>query len=197
MNFRNWFLAVCLVTMGAAGPVGAQDSGGSAPRVAAGQVQEYRLNPGDGIVIQVFEEPDLDAKVQLSENGKATLPLVGEVSLSGLGVKAAATLIEAAYRKGYLVKPTVTVTVTEKKRERFNLIGQVAKPNAYYFPESGTLTLLDAIGLAGGFTRMANQKVVVTRASGTVVKIDASNRAEALRFRLLPGDTVDCRERGF
>ena len=184
-----------MLTVVAAGRVAAQEAKES-PVVGA-QVQEYRLNAGDGIVVQVFEEPDLDAKVKLSENGRATLPLIGEVVLNGMGVKAAASAIEAAYRKGYLVKPAVTVTVTEKKRERFNLIGQVAKPNAYYFPESGSLTLLDAIGLAGGFTRMANQKVVVTRASGSVVKVDASDRTEALKFRLLPGDTVDCRERGF
>jgi polysaccharide export outer membrane protein len=195
MNVRNLFLAVGMLTVLAAGRLAAQEAVGG-PVVGA-QVQEYRLNAGDGIVVQVFEEPDLDAKVKLSENGRATLPLIGEVVLSGMGVKAAASAIEAAYRKGYLVKPTVTVTVTEKKRERFNLMGQVAKPNAYYFPESGSLTLLDAIGLAGGFTRMANQKVVVTRASGAVVKIDASDRTEALKFRLLPGDTVDCRERGF
>jgi protein involved in polysaccharide export with SLBB domain len=195
MDVRNCFLAVGMLTVVAAGRVAAQEATES-PVVGA-QVQEYRLNAGDGIVVQVFEEPDLDAKVRLSENGRATLPLIGELVLSGMGVKAAATAIEAAYRKGYLVKPAVTVTVTEKKRERFNLIGQVAKPNAYYFPDSGSLTLLDAIGLAGGFTRMANQKVVVTRASGSVVKIDASDRTEALKFRLLPGDTVDCRERGF
>ena len=195
MDVRNCFWAVAMLTVVAAGRVAAQEAKES-PVVGA-QVQEYRLNAGDGIVVQVFEEPDLDAKVKLSENGRATLPLIGEVVLSGMGVKAAASAIEAAYRKGYLVKPAVTVTVTEKKRERFNLIGQVAKPNAYYFPESGSLTLLDAIGLAGGFTRMANQKVVVTRASGSVVKVDASDRTEALKFRLLPGDTVDCRERGF
>lgn len=194
MDFRNWYLAIGMLTLSCAGQAWAQE-----PRegAVAAAVQEYRLNPGDSVVVQVFEEPDLDAKVKLSENGRATLPLIGEVALSGMGVKAAASAIEAAYRKGYLVKPAVTVTVTEKKRERFNLIGQVAKPNAYYFPESGSLTLLDAIGLAGGFTRMANQKVVVTRASGSVVKIDASDRTEALKFRLLPGDTVDCRERGF
>jgi polysaccharide export outer membrane protein len=195
MDFRNWYLAIGMLTLSCAGRVAAQEPREVAAPAAA--VQEYRLNPGDSVVVQVFEEPDLDAKVKLSENGRATLPLIGEVALSGMGVKAAASAIEAAYRKGYLVKPAVTVTVTDKKRERFNLIGQVAKPNAYYFPDSGSLTLLDAIGLAGGFTRMANQKVVVTRASGAVVKIDASDRTEALKFRLLPGDTVDCRERGF
>jgi polysaccharide export outer membrane protein len=196
MDFRNWFLAVGLLTVIGAGSIAAQEGAGTEPAVRA--VEEYRMSPGDVVAVQVFEEPELEVgKVRLSENGKATLPLIGEVALSGLGVKAAAGVIEAAYRKGYLVKPAVTVTVLEKKRERFNLIGQVAKPNAYYFPESGTLTLLDAIGLAGGFTRMANQKVVVTRSSGAVVKIDAANRNEALKFRLLPGDTVDCRERGF
>jgi len=195
MDVRNCFWAVGMLAVVAAGRLAAQQA--TELPVVGAQVQEYRLNAGDGIVVQVFEEPDLDAKVKLSENGRATLPLIGELVLSGMGVKAAAAAIESAYREGYLVKPAVTVTVTEKKRERFNLIGQVAKPNAYYFPESGTLTLLDAIGLAGGFTRMANQKVVVTRASGSVVKIDASDRTEALKFRLLPGDTVDCRERGF
>ncbi len=158
---------------------------------------DYVLKPSDLIEVRVFQEPELDAKVRLAPDGTVTLPLVGELTVSGSSVKGAAAAIEAALRRGFLVKPVVTVTVLEKTRERFNLEGAVGRPGPYYFPESGELTLLDAISQAGGFTRLANSKVVITRKSGSVIKVDAADRREAQRIRISPGDHIEAKERLF
>ena len=168
-----------------------------AAAVPAATPADYRLAAGDVIDVQVFEEPELHAAPRIAADGTATLQLVGDVKLAGLTLKGAAAAIEAAYRDGYLVKPSVTVVVLDRKRERFTLMGQVARPGAYYFPASGELTLLDAIGLAGGFTRLANEKVEITRANGSVLKLDAGNHTEAQKVKLLPGDTVKVIERRF
>lgn len=158
---------------------------------------DYVLKPSDLIEVRVFQEPELDARARLAPDGKVSLPLIGEVAVSGSSVKGAAAIIEAALRRGFLVKPVVTVTVLEKTRERFNLEGAVGRPGPYYFPESGELTLLDAISQAGGFTRLANSKVVITRKSGSVLKVDAADRREAQRIRILPGDHIEAKERIF
>ncbi|MEN9285325.1 MAG: hypothetical protein RLZZ179_2818 [Verrucomicrobiota bacterium] len=158
---------------------------------------DYVLKPSDLIEVRVFQEPELDARARLAPDGKVSLPLIGEVAVSGSSVKGAAAIIEAALRRGFLVKPVVTVTVLEKTRERFNLEGAVGRPGPYYFPESGELTLLDAISQAGGFTRLANSKVVITRKSGSVLKVDAADRREAQRVRILPGDHIEAKERIF
>lgn len=158
---------------------------------------DYVLKPSDLIEVRVFQEPELDTRARLAPDGKVSLPLVGEVAVSGSSVKGAAAIIEAALRRGFLVKPVVTVTVLEKTRERFNLEGAVGRPGPYYFPESGELTLLDAISQAGGFTRLANSKVVITRKSGSVLKVDAADRREAQRVRILPGDHIEAKERIF
>jgi polysaccharide export outer membrane protein len=158
---------------------------------------DYVLKPSDLIEVRVFQEPELDARARLAPDGKVSLPLIGEIAVSGSSVKGAAAIIEAALRRGFLVKPVVTVTVLEKTRERFNLEGAVGRPGPYYVPESGELTLLDAISQAGGFTRLANSKVVITRKSGSVLKVDAADRREAQRIRILPGDHIEAKERIF
>ena len=158
---------------------------------------DYVLKPSDLIEVRVFQEPELDARARLAPDGKVSLPLIGEVAVGGSSVKGAAAIIEAALRRGFLVKPVVTVTVLEKTRERFNLEGAVGRPGPYYFPESGELSLLDAISQAGGFTRLANSKVVITRKSGSVLKVDAADRREAQRVRILPGDHIEAKERIF
>jgi protein involved in polysaccharide export with SLBB domain len=158
---------------------------------------DYVLKPSDLIEVRVFQEPELDARARLGPDGKVSLPLIGEIAVSGSSVKGAAAIIEAALRRGFLVKPVVTVTVLEKTRERFNLEGAVGRPGPYYFPESGELTLLDAISQAGGFTRLANSKVVITRKSGSVLKVDAADRREAQRVRIFPGDHIEAKERIF
>lgn len=158
---------------------------------------DYVLKPSDLIEVRVFQEPELDARARLAADGKVSLPLIGEVALGGSSVKGAAAIIEAALRRGFLVKPVVTVTVLEKTRERFNLEGAVGRPGPYYFPESGELSLLDAISQAGGFTRLANSKVVITRKTGAVLKVDAADRREAQRIRIFPGDNIEAKERLF
>jgi protein involved in polysaccharide export with SLBB domain len=196
------FLVSATLAMGQARPPAVpspseMDAPAPAAPLSSSSKLDYVLKPSDLIEVRVFQEPELDAKVRLAPDGTVTLPLVGELTVSGSSVKGAAAAIEAALRRGFLVKPVVTVTVLEKTRERFNLEGAVGRPGPYYFPESGELTLLDAISQAGGFTRLANSKVVITRKSGSVIKVDAADRREAQRIRISPGDHIEAKERLF
>ncbi len=196
------FLVAATLTTGQETPAPApppEETRAPAPATAAPASTrlDYVLKPTDLVEIRVFQEPELDTRARLAADGKVSMPLIGEVAVGGSTVKGAAALIEAALRRGFLVKPVVTVTVLEKTRERFNIEGSVGRPGPYYFPESGELTLLDAISQAGGFTRLANSKVVITRKSGAIVKVDAADRREAQRIRIFPGDHIEAKERIF
>jgi polysaccharide export outer membrane protein len=60
--------------------------------------------------------------------------------------------------RSYISEPEVTVMVQQINSEKFNILGQVAKPGSY--PLTNSATVLDAIAVAGGFRDFAKQKAI-------------------------------------
>lgn len=170
------------------------------PERAGADTSNHRLAAGDSIEVRVFQEPDLDAKVTLSKDGRAALPLVGEVALARLTTTQAAAAIAESYKRGYLKNPQVTVSIADYARQRFTILGAVNKPGSYFFPTGETLTLLQVIGMAGGYTRAANPARVSVQRGGTrgrVIEVDAKKLARAGEgppFRVEPGDIITVAE---
>ena len=59
---------------------------------------DYRLGPGDGIRITVFQNADLTLETRVSESGIITYPLIGTVKIGGLTPSAAEQVIAAALK---------------------------------------------------------------------------------------------------
>jgi polysaccharide export outer membrane protein len=126
---------------------------------------DYTLQASDLIKVQVFQEPDLDRDVRLSQEYTVTLPLIGTINLKGMTVREAGELIRDLYNRDYLVNPQVSVIVLEYAARTVNVLGAVNKPGAVDFPPEQPMTFLDAIAKAGGFSRLADRsKVKLTRA---------------------------------
>jgi polysaccharide export outer membrane protein len=64
----------------------------------------------------------------------------------------------AGGRTNSITNPQVTVIVQEINSEKFNILGQVAKPGAYSLTH--VTTVLDAIAGAGGFRDFAKQRAI-------------------------------------
>jgi polysaccharide export outer membrane protein len=107
------------------------------------------------------------------------------------------------FGKDYLVNPQVTLTVTEYAKRRFTVLGQVQKPGTYDIPSEESVTVLQAIAMAGGFNRLAVQgKVTVTRTLGgkRTFNVDVKSTANdpgTKPFEILPDDTIIVSERVF
>jgi polysaccharide biosynthesis/export protein len=167
----------------------------------------YLLKPGDEIKMTVYREDDLSSTTKLDKDGSVVFPLIGEVNVGGMTIKAARALITGLYEKDYLVKPQVNLMYTPKELEagRFTVLGRVTTPGAITMPKGvEKIQLLEAIAMAGGFTRYANRNSVrVKRREATgekVYKIDAKKLAEepeTLPFFILPGDNIEVPERVF
>ena len=147
--------------------------------------------------ISVFQEPDLLTKTRISQSGSITFPLIGEVKIGGLTPEAAAQSIRTQLAKDYIINPQVTVTVTEYSKRRFTVLGQVQKPGAYEMPDREAVSLLQAIGTAGGYTRIADAgdiRVKRTEAGRDVIyKLNAKNIANGKDpngFVVLSGDII-------
>ncbi len=131
----------------------------------------YPIAPGDIIRVTVFQEDDLKSLLRVSQEGDITFPLVGIIPVKGLSTAQAAQAIAARLRRGYLINPQVTVTVMEFAKHRFTVLGEVQKPGAYDLPDQQHVSLLQAIGMAGGYTNIADpRKVTLIR------KIDGRQR---------------------
>jgi len=163
----------------------------------------YHISPNDTIRVKVYQEDDLTTDLRISRDGSTTFPLLGTINLGGKTVDEATTQIRELLAKDYLVNPQVTITVTEYAKRRFTVLGQVGKPGIYDFPNEEGMTLLQAIGMAGGFTRLARSgKVTITRSAGgkktfTVDVKANTNDPGTKQFDVLPDDTISVDERTF
>jgi polysaccharide export outer membrane protein len=117
--------------------------------------QEYRLGPDDELQITVFREEDLDRTVQVSPDGNISYPLLGNVQAGGLTITELEKNMAEGFKK-YLKNPQVNVLI--KEYPKFTVTGQVEKPGSY--PLKGETTVLEAIGIAGGFSKYASQNSV-------------------------------------
>lgn len=141
--FFAWLLAVAL--MSAAGISNAAD---------------VLLGPGDVLKVSVYGNPDLGLETRVSEAGKITFPLIGEVIVGGLSSSAAEKKIaDLLERGGFLRKAQVNIIVTLLQSQQVSVLGQVNRPGRY--PIESKRDLMDVLALAGGIS--ADGGDVVTR----------------------------------
>ena len=171
--------------------------------VGAGLAQEanYVLAPNDLVSVTVFQEDDLATKARVGNDGTISVPLIGSVRVGGKSVDEAAQMIRGRLAKGYLVNPQVNVGVVEFAKRLVTVLGQVTKGGTFEFTNQGPLSLLQAIGLAGGYSKTANPaKIIVKRrvnGKEVVMQVNGKELAgkkDAVPFEVLPGDTITVSE---
>lgn len=164
---------------------------------------DYLLRPFDVIHVVVFQEPDLERQVPLSQQCTVTLPLIGTVDLKGKTVLDAQKMIRDLYDRDYLVNPQITLTVFSYSTQSVNVLGSVEKAGPVIIPPDRGLKLLDAITEAGGFNRLADRKhVKLTRTDSdgktTTYEINADNIIQSTAddpWTLQRGDVIFVPER--
>jgi protein involved in polysaccharide export with SLBB domain len=153
------------------------------------QPVEYRLGPGDQLRITVFNEAELTGQFVVGSQGTISYPLVGDVHAAGLTItEFTASLREALLE--FIRQPNVSVEVANYRP--FFILGEVQRPGTY--PYSASLTVLNAVATAGGFTYRANRGRVFIRHAN-----EQEERSYPLTIAtpVLPGDTVRIGERLF
>jgi polysaccharide export outer membrane protein len=177
-----------------------------AARPASPQPSEtYRLRPKDVVHVMVFEEDDLNTTGRIDNDGNIFFPMLGQATIGGQTVQQATATMESLLHK-YLVHPQVSIEIVSYAKEHFTILGQVNKPGIFDFPDEGSLNLLEALGMAGGYTKIANaSKITIKRyTSGTetLIKVDGKKlmnpRYAAMPvFQVQPGDTINVGEAVF
>ena len=191
------WLGVALLTS----PVAAQSpspNGGAtvAPLPAVVASSDYRLMPGDKLRVEVYKDAQLSQSLQVRPDGKVTLPLLGDIVATEL------TPIQLRDRittqlKEYVTNPVVTVIVVEASPAMVYVMGEVAQPGS--IPMRGSMTVLQALAMAGGFREFANTKDIriLRKAPGKTDTVNtitfnynAAIKGNSPPVFLLPGDMV-------
>jgi protein involved in polysaccharide export with SLBB domain len=165
-----------------------------APMSAVSAPSGYVLTANDQVGVEVFGEDDLRTAGRLNSEGNLSVPLIGSVHLAGLTLPQAASKLTELFERDYLVNPRVNVFLLGYAKRRFTMLGQINRPGSYEMPDGSPegVDLLEAIAMAGGYTRIAAPERITVKRSGQVVKVNGKRLAHGSRenFSVLPGDTV-------
>ncbi len=158
---------------------------------------QYVLRQGDVVEVKVYQEEDLTSLSRIDRDGAITMPLLGSVKVGSNSVEAATVLIRDLLAKDYLVNPQVTMNVREFAKRRYTVLGQVQRPGTFEMPADDSVSLLQAIATAGGYTRIGNpRKITVQRRIGAenqLLQLDAEAMAVDKKQKpaeILPDDVI-------
>jgi polysaccharide export outer membrane protein len=159
----------------------------------AARVQANTLGPGDLVEVRVFQEPDSSGIWRVSPEGTIDYPLCGKVALAGRTSSTAADALRECLAR-YLRRPQVSVLIREYNSKKIFVFGEVQKPGT--FPYDGEMSIIQAITLAGGFTKTAAQnntnvtRLVDGQERKIRVPVEDIGVGRERNFLLQPGDIV-------
>jgi len=165
---------------------------------------QYKICAGDKVGVRVYGESGLDGSFTIRKDGTIKYPLLGSVKLEGLTRKEAEDKVYGLLEKDYLVDPLIYLTLEDYSQQQIYVLGCVARPGPFGFPEGREITLLQLITQVGGLTRLASVggvRIIRTNEEGKKVAINPrlndimNGRRDDIKLQ--PNDTIVVPERLF
>jgi polysaccharide export outer membrane protein len=160
------------------------------PRLSEISLDDYRLDSGDRLRVNVFGQADLTGEFGVDGAGLVGLPLIDPVPARGKTTQEFATAVEAELGRMLLRNPSVSVEVTQYRP--FFILGEVNRPGQY--PYVNGMTVKTAAAIAGGFTYRASTAGVTISRKLNDGKLEGDAPIDA---PVMPGDTITVAERIF
>jgi polysaccharide export outer membrane protein len=123
--------------------------------------EDYLINPGDVIDIQVDRAPELSGTRRVSASGAIKMAYLGSIKAQGVTADELASFIANGLSDRYLKNPRVTVTIAQMNSHTFFIQGAINRPGAYQI--EGRPSLLTLIALAGGLTENYGSTAFIIR----------------------------------
>ncbi|HZR34920.1 MAG TPA: SLBB domain-containing protein [Nevskia sp.] len=121
-----------------------------------------KLGPGDAVAVQVYGRPEMSTTTYVADNGSISVPLAGAVQVGGLSPAEAGEAVAKALRDGqYLLRPQVTVTLSQFRSQQISVLGEVKTPGRY--PLESRTSVIDLLAQAGGETENGADVIYVLR----------------------------------
>jgi polysaccharide biosynthesis/export protein len=194
---------VVMLSLGAIGPLAGCGGPGIGNAIAVDKFpdpsetapDDYVINAGDTLAIQVWEQPNLSGSQPVRPDGKISLPLINDIQAAGkTPIKLKADLEGAL--KSMVLNPQVTVGVLNPKLPTISVMGEVGRQGAVDLAPG--MGVAQAIAAAGGLTTFAHkdrifvQRKTADKTVSILFSYDAllEGTGKASQFKLRPGDTI-------
>ena len=178
----KWSVIVALLSLGMIGS--------EALIVQAQERNNGRVTPGDQIRIRAWMAETMDGQYDVDERGEVILPRLGRVKVGGLTASEVRDSLQAAYAE-FLRGGLVDVRVLR----RVGVGGEVSRPTLYWVDP--TISLRDAIALAGGITTEGDRSNVVLIREGARIRIDLDDTSSDSPTPLFSGDQLVVARKGW
>ena len=162
--------------------------------VCFGQTESLLIGPGDELRVEVFDTPEMNQRVRVTDAGEIPLMFIGNVKVSNLTPGQAARAIEDTLKsKQLMTHPQVTVTVAEYATQQVSVMGQVKNPGVFYI--TAPVPVINILSNAGGLSDAADRNITIQRHGDpehTVTYFYSNNSDNALHTGVMvfPGDIV-------
>ena len=178
---------------------------GSSPEQA---MLDYKLGPGDILNITVWDHPELtipagsfrsaeQTGTLVTEDGTMFYPYVGIISVAGKTAREVRAILAQRLAK-VIEKVQIDVRVISYRSKRVYLVGEVNRPGQQPITDI-PMNILEAVNLAGGFTKDADHSQVLLTRDDTTWRVDLQSLYEegavAQNVQLQPGDIVNVPDR--
>lgn len=150
----------------------------------------YILGKGDKISIQVFDEQDLTLTAQIGDGGMINYSYLGDLQVAGRTTLELETEITKQLKDGYLVNPSVNVSIVTYRP--FYISGEVRSAGSYAFIPG--LTLEKAIALAGGLTDRASRRKMYLLSARVDADKKSIEKKISMSHEIYPGDVINIKE---
>jgi len=161
--------------------------------VAFCEVEEYVLQPGDVISINIVEHPEFSGRHKIRPDGRINYPVIGEVDVASL---TCAQLVKIMQGKlsSYVNNPVASVAIEAYYANKIFAIGDIGRPGEYQIYEP--VDVLKAIAMCGGLKNSKVKMVKIIRGDGNIVSINlrdiwnSTSKYDTHKYLLYPGDTI-------
>jgi len=141
------------------------------------------IGPGDVLKLRIWREPDMSGDFQVTKSGNVVLPRLGEIYVGAMPADSLQSILTEKY-KVYLNNPSIDISLLR----RVTITGAVKTPGVY--PLDPTMTIADALALAGGPAPDGKRDKVEIRRGGNTIVADLRSDTSLADSPVRSGDQL-------
>lgn len=167
------------------------------PNENAATPQNYRLGPGDELVIDIWGDSEDHMRHTISPEGNIMIPQLGPLYLNGMTISEASNHIRSAFSSKYAgvdnASTDISVTLGQLRTIQVDIMGEVSVPGTYRL--SPFSNVFHALYKAGGINDIGTMRnIEVYRGGKRIASIDVYdflfNGRQKGNVRLQEGDMI-------
>ena len=158
------------------------------------QGADQLIAENDVLDISIYQVNELDRTLRVDSNGLIKMPLIGTMKAAGKTIPALELEMKKKYDAKYLQSSDISIHMKDSAGQKITMDGEFIRPNIY--PSTSTLTLLQAVALAGGLSKIADEGKIFVFRQHKAQKLVANYSIEDIRAgksrdpRLFGGDVA-------